>query len=70
MFWASRASVERVAGRIIQRMTRETTRGLTLEDLRAERKAARGLGVVVWRERRWRVQSGMMRFGDLDGWLR
>lgn len=48
-------------GRMIQRITRETTSGLTFDDARVDRKVERGLGVVLCRARRWRVQSGMLK---------
>lgn len=58
MLRARRCSVESLVGRIIQRITRDTTKGVMFEDLRVERKVA--MLVVGWRERRWRVQSGIV----------
>ena len=51
-------------GRMIQRITRETTRGLTELDARDARNVERGLGVVLWRASRWRVQSGIVDRGN------
>jgi hypothetical protein len=53
-----RVSVDWWLGRIIHRMTRDTTRGEISEDLRVVRKAERG--VVGFRARRWIVQSGIL----------
>lgn len=60
MLRARRCSVEILVGRMIQRITRETTRGLMGLDLRADRKVDIGLGVVLWSARRWRVHSGIV----------
>jgi hypothetical protein len=45
---------------MIQRITRDTTRGLTFDDARVDRKVDNGFGVVGYRARRWRVQSGIL----------
>lgn len=60
---ARRCSVESFVGRIIQRITREITRGFSVLDCRVERNVERGFGVVVCRARRWRVQSGIVAVG-------
>ena len=52
MFRASRCSVDSFEGRIIQRMTRETTSGDVFVDFNVERNVKIGLGVVLWRARR------------------
>jgi len=65
MFRARRCSVDILVGKIIQRITRETTRGLAVLDLRVERNVDKGLGVVLWRARRWSVQSGIV--NEVDG---
>lgn len=60
MFRARRCSVEILVGRIIHRITRETTRGLMLLVLRVDRNVDSGLGVVLCKARRWSVQSGIV----------
>jgi hypothetical protein len=45
---------------MIQRITRDTTSGEMLDDLRAVRKVERRSGVVGWRERRWTVHNGIL----------
>lgn len=45
---------------MIHRMTRETTRGETLEVRSAERKLVSGSGDVVRRDRRYNLQSGIL----------
>jgi hypothetical protein len=45
---------------MIQRITRDTTRGVMVEDLRVVRKVERGEGVVGCRARRWMVQRGIL----------
>ena len=55
--------MEILVGRMIQRITRDTTSGVTALEARVVRKVASGLGVVVCRARRWRVQSGIF---DVD----
>jgi hypothetical protein len=59
MFRVSRCSVESLDGRIIHRITRDTTSGDTFADLSVERKVKRGFGVVECNESRRRVQSGI-----------
>jgi hypothetical protein len=56
MFRARRWSVEIWVGRMIQRITRATTRGFVVLDWRVERNVGSGLGVVGSRARRWMVQ--------------
>lgn len=65
MFRDRREVVERVVGGIIQRMGRAMRRGERFAECRVERKGGRG----VERERRWRVQRGMVRWVGcwLDG---
>ena len=57
---ARRCSVERLVGRMIHRITRETTSGEMLAVRRVERNVERGFGVVWWRARRWMVRRGMV----------
>ncbi len=63
MLRARRCSVEMCVGRMIQRITREITRGLRAVEESVERKVGRGEGVVGWRARRWSVQSGILSVG-------
>jgi hypothetical protein len=60
MFLARSSGVERVVGRIIQRITREMTRGLivSLWECKAFRKSGRVVEGV--RERRWIAQTGIL----------
>lgn len=67
MLRARRFEVESLVGRIIQRRTREMTSGVRDVECRVERKVVRGFGVVVWRDRRWIVQRGIL--GEFDGGL-
>jgi hypothetical protein len=60
MFRARRCSVESFEGRIIQRMTRDTTSGDAFADFIVDKKVKMGLGVVLWRARRWSVQRGIL----------
>jgi hypothetical protein len=60
MFLARRCSVEILVGKMIHRITRDTTSGLTELDARADRNVDTGLGVVLWRASKWRVQSGIV----------
>jgi hypothetical protein len=57
MFWARREDVERVEGRIIQRIMRERIRGFMGVEERVRRKSWRGVWGV--RERRWIVRRGI-----------
>jgi hypothetical protein len=54
--------VDICVGRIIQRRTRDMTRGSTLEVRRVERNVSKGLGVVMWRERRVTVHKGILKY--------
>lgn len=62
MFCAKSSDVDICVGRIIQRRTRDMTRGSALDVRRVERKLRRGLGVVVWRERRVTVHKGILEY--------
>lgn len=58
MFLARRGTVESVVGRMIQRITRDMTRGLRSVDERDKRNL--GIEVEGLRERRWIVQIGIL----------
>ena len=45
---------------MIQRITREMTSVDMFVDFNVERKVNMGLGVVLWRARRWSVQRGIL----------
>lgn len=60
MLRASRCSVERVEGRMTQRITRERTSGEMLADCSAEMMDCWVFAVEGLRARRKRVQSGMV----------
>jgi len=62
MFCARSSDVDICVGRIIQRRTRDMTRGSTLEVRRVERNVSKGLGVVMWRERRVTVHKGILKY--------
>ena len=64
MFRANRCSVESCVGRMIHRITLDTTSGDRVVDLRVERKVRTGLGVVWCRAMRCSVHSGMMGWRD------
>jgi hypothetical protein len=64
MLRASKCSVEIYVGRMIQRITRDTTSGLRFDDARVDRKVDKGFGVVVWSARRWIEQSGILNSND------
>jgi len=58
MFGARRGEMEIVVGRIIQRITLETTRGFKEVLERVVKNLESGVGGV--REMRWRVQIGIL----------
>jgi hypothetical protein len=56
MFCAKSSEVDVLAGRMIQRITFEITRGLVGD----EERVCRNWGIGVFRERRWSVQIGIL----------
>jgi hypothetical protein len=56
IFWARRVEVERVVGRIIHRTTLAIVRGFNEAEWREERNWGRG----TERDRRYRVQIGIL----------
>jgi hypothetical protein len=61
MFFARSSGVDREVGRMIQRITRETTRGLSVDE--RERRVWRKAGKVLvagWRDKRWIAQTGIL----------
>lgn len=57
IFWARSLSVEVVVGRIIHRITRDTTTGFSWAVESVERKF--GIVVEAVRDSKWRVQRGI-----------